>query len=71
MKLFKDFGVSALLATMVVGGGLTYLIIGLVKGLIDVNYATIVIASWVSSALSAYLTVKAVKTSKNNEGGEK
>jgi len=45
MKLWQDFGVSALIATLIVIGGFSYLIIGLVLRLIDVHYATVIVSN--------------------------
>ena len=70
MKLAQDFGVSALIAVLIVIGGFTTIIIGLLTKQIDAGYVMVVVASWVSSAATAYLTVKAVKTSKGKENNQ-
>lgn len=66
-KLAKDFGVSALLGTLVVVGAFTVIIIGLFTRQVDVAYVMVLLASWVSAVVGSYFTIKSIKTEQNNK----
>ena len=66
-KLKTDFGVSALLGTLIVIGAFTVIIIGLLTRQIDAGYIMVLIAGWVSGVISSYFIVKAQKETKHNK----
>ena len=69
-KLKADFGVSALLGTLVVVGAFTVIIIGLLTRQVDVAYVMVLLASWVSAVVGAYFVIKSVKTEQDNNKKE-
>ena len=69
-KLKTDFGVSALLGTLIVVGAFTVIIIGLLTRQVDVAYVMVLLASWVSAVVSAYLVVKSAKESKTSQNNK-
>lgn len=63
-KLKSDFGVTALLATIVLVGSFALLIIGLVTSKITMGDLLPMIGAWVGSIVTAFFVVKGIKTDK-------
>lgn len=61
LKLFQDFGVTALFGTIILLGSFAILIIGVVKDAILMTDLLPLLGSWVSGIASAYLVIKAKK----------
>ena len=66
-RLTRDFGVSALIAVLIVVGAFTAIIIGILNGSISMTLILPMLGAWVGSATAAYLTVKATKTNIENK----
>lgn len=64
MKLFNDFGVTAWFGTLILIGTFALLALGLVKGMVSFSVVLPLLATWVGAIVSAYFTVKAVKTTR-------
>jgi len=62
--LSKDFGVTAFMATLVLVGSFSLLIVGVLKGLIDPVVIVALAGSWVGSIVSAFFVIKSAKNSK-------
>jgi uncharacterized membrane protein len=67
MRLAKDFGVSALIAVMVIGGAIIGLTWGMLVGIIPAVAYIGVLSGWGGSAIGSYLTVKGVKQGQNGK----
>ena len=64
MKLFKDFGVTALFGVLVICGSFIMLGLGIWLKLVPFQDILPMIGAWVGSVVSAYFIVKAVKDTK-------
>lgn len=69
MKLKQDFGVSALIATIIAGGTFILIGIGLITHQITVADLLPYLGLWMMAVISAYLAIKAVKTGQNSGQG--
>ena len=65
-KLKTDFGVTALLATLIIIG--TFVIIGMGIKVGQVTYSEVLpmLGAWVGAVVAAYFVVKGVKETKNH-----
>ncbi len=62
MKLLQDFGVTALLCTLVVIFVFILLLMGVYNGALDFNQLLPILEGWVGGILSAVVIIKAKKT---------
>lgn len=64
MKLFRDFGVSAWLATLIIVG--TFAIIGMGVKAGEVSYSEVLpmLGAWVGAVVAAYFVIKGIKSGK-------
>ena len=65
MKLRNDFGVAALLGTIILVGTFAILITGIVLGQITVPDIIPTLAGWVGVVLACYFVVKGMKEKGN------
>lgn len=65
-KLKADFGVTALIATIVVVGTFLMIAYGMYRGMFDGKELLAVVSSWVSSVVTAFVVAKGIKISKGN-----
>ena len=62
-KLKADFGVSALLATLIIIGSFTVIIIALITGKVDIDIILPMLGAWVGAVVASYFAVKINKES--------
>ncbi len=68
-RLVKDFGVTALLATIVVLGTFIILIIGLLQAKFDMDKLLYILSGWVGAVLGGFFTLKGSKMATGNKVG--
>ena len=64
MKLKNDFGVTALLATLIIIGAFAIIGMGVKAGLVTYAQLLPMLGAWVGAVVSAYFVVKGIKSGK-------
>jgi len=65
MKLFKDFGVSAWLGTLLIVGAFVIIGIGVKTGQVTYSEVLPMLGAWVGAVVAAYFVVKGIKSGKD------
>lgn len=64
MKLRKDFGVSAWLATLIIIGTFTIIGMGVKAGQVSYSEILPMLGAWVGAVVAAYFVIKGIKSGK-------